>query len=137
MKREANSQCAAKKRDGGGCNAAALPGSRFCYFHSPQHVSARREAQSLGGRGNRMMTLPPTTPDVQVKTCTDVVSLLSQTINQVRRGEIDPRVANAIGYLANLVLAATGHQELESRIEELESIVTRQGQSGFNAGRII
>lgn len=129
MKHASQKSCAATKRGGGCCRAAALPGSRFCFFHSPKHAAARREAQSLGGRGNRMVTLPADAPDVKVEDCADVVKLLAETINQVRRGEIDPRVANAVGYLANILLAATGQGELESRIAELESLVKSRSKS--------
>ena len=115
MKHAVQKSCEATKRGGTACRAAALPGSRFCFFHSPKHAEARRKAQSRGGMANRMATLPADAPDVKVKDCADVVKLLSETINQVRRGEIDPRVANAVGYLANILLAATGQGELESR----------------------
>jgi hypothetical protein len=122
MKHAPKKSCAATKRNGTACRADALPGSRFCFFHSPQHADARRKAQSRGGLANKMATLPADAPDVKVEDSADVVKLLSETINQVRRGEIDPRVANAVGYLANIVLAATGQGELESRLAELESL---------------
>ena len=77
-----------------------------------------------------MVTLPTDTPDVDVEDCADVVTLLGQTINQVRRGEIDPRVANAVGYLSNIVLAATAQRDLETRIAELESLVKNRSKSG-------
>ena len=70
-----------------------------------------------------MATLPADAPDVKVKDCADVVKLLSETINQVRRGEIDPRVANTVAYLSNVLLGATARREVESRIAELESLV--------------
>ena len=76
-----------------------------------------------------MATLPTNAPDVKVEDGADVVKLLGATINQVRRGEIDPRVGNSVGYLANIVLAATGQRELESRIAELESLVKNRRQS--------
>ena len=123
MKPAPQKSCAATKRNGEACQAAALPGSRFCFFHSPGHADARREAQSRGGLANKMATLPADAPDVKVEDGGDVVKLLSATINQVRRGEIDPRVANAVGYLSNIALAATDRRELESRIAELESLV--------------
>ena len=76
-----------------------------------------------------MATLPADVPDVIVEDGADVVKLLGATINQVRRGEIDPRVANAVGYLSNIVLAATGQRELESRLAELETLVKNRRQS--------
>jgi hypothetical protein len=130
MKHAPRKSCAARKRNGTACRAAALPGSRFCFFHSPKHATARRNAQSRGGLANRMATLPADAPDVKVEDAADVVRLLGETINQVRRGEIDPRVANAVGYLSNIVLAATAQRDLETRIAELESLVKNRSESG-------
>ena len=68
-------------------------------------------------------------PDVKVEDCRDVVSLMSETINQVRKGVIDPRVANAVGYLANILIKAMEQGELESRIETLELLVKGRSQA--------
>ena len=129
MKHDAKKSCTGTKGDGAACQAAVLPGSQFCFFHSPKHADARREAQSRGGLAHKMATLPADTPDVKVENGADVVKLLSETINQVRRGEIDPRVANAVGYLSNIVLSATGQRELENRLAELETLVKNRRQS--------
>ena len=129
MKPTPKKSCAATKGDGTACGASALPGSQFCFFHDPAKAAARRQAQSAGGLANKMATLPADAPDVKVEDGADVVKLLCQTINQVRRGEIDPRVANAVGYLANIILAAAGQRELETRIAELETLVKNRRQS--------
>jgi len=73
-----------------------------------------------------MKTLEATAPDVKVDHCRDATALLVQTINQVRRGEIDPRVANSVGYLANILIKAMGQDILETRIEQLESALKVQ-----------
>jgi hypothetical protein len=56
----------------------------------------------------------------------DVTGLLAETINQVRRGEIEPRICNAIGYLASILLQAKEKDDTEQRLARLESIVSRQ-----------
>jgi hypothetical protein len=38
-------------------------------------------------------------------------------------------VANAVGYLSNIVLSATGQRELENRLAELETLVKNRRQS--------
>lgn len=68
-----------------------------------------------------MSTLPPQTPNHAIKSAQDVVSLLSESVSQVRRGEIDPRIANAIGYLSGMILKAREQSELEERLNNLES----------------
>jgi len=55
-----------------------------------------------------------------------VVRLLAQTINQVRRGNIDPRISNAIGYIAGTLLKAIEQDQIEKRLAQLESILKTQ-----------
>src|SRR6266852_811396 len=121
-------RCKAKKTDGTRCNSSALPGSNFCFFHDPAKAAERREAQALGGRQNRMKTLDARASDVKIEDSGDVVALMSETINQVRKGAIDPRIANAVGYLANVVIKALEQDELETRIERLEALLEGRSQ---------
>ena len=121
--------CRAMKQSGEGCQTAALPKSAFCYFHDPAKAIERREAQSLGGRQNRIRALDATAPDVEVEDCGEVVALVSATINQVRKGIIDPRVANSVGYLANILIKAFERDELETRIEKLEALFERRSEA--------
>lgn len=120
-------QCQAKTTDGHQCKAAALPGVAFCFFHDPERAAERQEARSIGGSHNRMKTLTAEAPDVKLTGCQDVVALLSDTINQVRKGQVDPRVANAVGYLANVLIKAAEQGDLEDRVKELESILKTRG----------
>ena len=108
MKPAPKKSCTATKDDGTACGAAALPGSQFCFFHDPAKAAARRKAQSAGGLANKMATLPADAPDVKVEDGADVVKLLGETINQVRRGEIDPRVGQRGWILGNIMSGRHG-----------------------------
>jgi hypothetical protein len=92
--------CAFTMSDGATCGARRLAGRDFCFFHDPKSVEKRENARRSGGKKNRPTTLPPTTPDVRLLDGQGVARLLEQTINQVRRGEIDPKIGTTIGYLA-------------------------------------
>src|ERR1035437_4172917 len=126
MKTPISKTCSATKPDESKCNAAAMPGSKFCFFHDPSNAKMRREAQAQGGRQNRMKTLESTAPDVKVEDCGDAIALISETINQVRKGQIDPRVANSVGFLANILIKAVEQNKLETRIEQLEALLKVQ-----------
>jgi uncharacterized small protein (DUF1192 family) len=65
--------------------------------------------------------LPADAPDLDVKDVTSVVVLLGRCINEVRKGLIDPKVANATGYLASVLLRALEVGELEQRLAALEA----------------
>ena len=131
--KDTKTQCKAAKPDGSSCQAATIPGSDFCFFHDPAKAPERRAAQSLGGSQNKMKTLSDAVLDVQVRDCEDVVRLLSETINQVRKGRIDPRVANAVGYLANVLIKAAEQGELEKRITEVEAVLKNRS-NGLSLG---
>lgn len=70
--------------------------------------------------------LPPETPDAPLSSAPDVVALLGETINQVRRGDVDPKVANTVGYLSGVLIRALEVGDIEQRLATLEAIVSRQ-----------
>jgi hypothetical protein len=73
--------------------------------------------------------LPVDTPDHSLASPKDVSHLLADSINQLRRGELDPRVANAVGYLSTVLLRALEQGPLEDRMAKLESIFGLEANS--------
>ena len=68
-----------------------------------------------------------------LRTVSDVIELLSDTINHVRRGEMDLRVSNSIGYLSGILLNAIEKGSFEERLAGLEAAVANpeEGLVGF------
>jgi len=118
--------CQSQTKDGDRCQAPAVGNSLFCFFHDPDLADDRRRAQAAGGRNGAMKTLPSSTPDARVEGPQDVAALLAETISQVRRGDIDPRVGNAVGYLANILMKAIEQGNLEDRIKSLEGAINHR-----------
>jgi hypothetical protein len=56
----------------------------------------------------------------------DVGELLEETINRVRQGPFDIRAANAIGFLAGVLLKALDSR-IEERLAHLETVMTNRG----------
>jgi len=78
--------------------------------------------------------LAPDTPDHPLGSTTEIARLLGDSINQIRRGELDPRVANAMGYLASVLLKALQQGPVEERLAYLEAILVKSsaGSEVFN-----
>ena len=116
-------KCEFQKKNGQRCGADAQSGKTLCVFHDPAKAAAGRRARRLGGinRSQTAAALPPETPDHPLNNVHDVSLLLGQSINQVRRGQLDPRVANAVGYLASILLGALQQGPLEERLQRLEA----------------
>lgn len=125
-------QCRYIKPDNSRCEAYAVSASFYCYFHDPNLAEEREAARIKGGneRSRKAAVLPVNTPDRPLETADHIVDLLADTINRVRRGELDHRVSNSIGCLASHLLKAQEHGQLERRLAKLEAI---QAQKWANA----
>jgi hypothetical protein len=123
-------KCEHKKPNGEHCQAKALTNDHFCFFHAPAKIRERQQARSAGGvsrsageisRSQKMAVLPPETEERRLQSPTDVCGLLGDTINQVRCGLVDPRIATTVGYLAGTLLRGLEHGQLDDRLTKIEA----------------
>lgn len=111
-------QCEHKKRDGRQCKAPALTDKTRCALHAEPGRAA--ELGSRGGR-RRAVYSPGNLKDFAApKTAADVRELLAESMIEIRHGKLDPRVANALGYLSASYLRALEVSDLEERFSALE-----------------
>ncbi len=111
-------QCTYKKRDGKGCGAPALTDKSYCALHAEPGRAA-----ALGSKGGRRRAVfsPGDLRDFAApKTAADLRDLLAESIIEIRAGKLDPRVANALGYLGASYLRALEVSDVESRLDALE-----------------
>jgi hypothetical protein len=123
------SKCQFRKKNGSRCGANAQPANGLCVFHDPARATDGQRARRAGGvnRTRPAAVLPADTPDHPLANTHDVSNLLADSINRLRRGELDPRVANGIGYLASVLLRALEQGPVEERLAQLEAIVAKSG----------
>jgi hypothetical protein len=115
-------KCQFRKKDGTICDANALLGQDVCVFHDSTKEEEGRRARRAGGLArSKPAVLPPDAPDVHLGTYKDVANLLGESISQVRRGELDPRVANAVGYLSGILIRALEQGVMEQRLCKIEA----------------
>jgi hypothetical protein len=111
-------QCQHKKRDGRRCGASALKDQTRCAIHAQPGRAA--ELGSKGGR-RRAAYGPGDLKDFAApKTAADLRELLAESIIEIRAGKLDPRIANALGYLGASYLRALEVADVESRLSALE-----------------
>jgi len=123
MPTDTSRRCQYQRKNRARCKAHAQNESPFCFFHDPALDHQRAAARKAGGIARtRRIVLPAHIRDKSLRNAADVGELLSETINQVRRGEIDLRVSNAIGYLSGILLSAIEKSSLEVRLTALEAV---------------
>jgi hypothetical protein len=59
--------------------------------------------------------------DMPLHNSRDICELLARTINEVRSGKVQPKIASSVGYLANILLPALEQGPLEDRLSALEA----------------
>jgi len=123
-------KCHSLRKDGRACGADAQGGKSVCIFHDPKRSADAVRARRAGGmaRSQPASVLSSDTPEQTLRSLKEVSSLLSESINQVRRGEIDPRIANAVGYLSAILLKALEQGEVEERLSKVEAAMARDEQ---------
>src|SRR5262252_4138801 len=104
-------RCQFISKNGSRCHADPQTGKDWCFMHDPEQKKKQAEARRQGGeaRSRQMepeLTLPPNLPSVRLEKASDVYDLLAQHVNHLRGRKLDVRVAQAIAYLASLLLRA-------------------------------
>jgi transcriptional regulator with GAF, ATPase, and Fis domain len=134
---ETDDTCEKIKSNGERCRAMAMAGSQYCFFHDPSVIEARKAAQRQGGQENGQEVLSADVADVPLHSGKDVAGFLAETINQVRKGQVSPKIASTVGYLSSLLMKALDTTDLEERLAKVEQVLQMRGadESLFNPER--
>jgi hypothetical protein len=120
-------KCQHPKQNGEECAAWAMTDSIYCFSHNPDTQEDRALANARGGMTPKKNFNP--LPPIKIEEPKDVVLLLSDTINKVRGGELDVRVANCLGVLSGHLIRAMEVSELEGRVEVIERVILERKTS--------
>jgi len=113
-------RCAQTRANGQRCGGFAITGSAYCFAHDPAQAAKRDDARRRGGEAGRIEPLGES--NLSLRSLGDVLGLVELTINDVRAGRVDVKVANAVGYLANVAMKAIEGSDLEARLEAIEAV---------------
>ena len=111
----------------GPCEAWALEGSEWCFFHDPAQAEQRALAQSKGGSHShrQLAGLPDAQPP---QTPQGIADTMAQVVAGVLRGEVDPRIANSAAYVASTLIKAIEISDLARRVDALERANESEGR---------
>ncbi len=118
--------CQFTKKDGKPCKAYAVSGSDFCFWHAPEKAKLREEAWSRGGKTAMGKSTVLPSSQFRLERLDNVVILIEDTINQVRTGQLDVRIAQVTGHLASIAVKLLEQIDLERRITALEEIMSER-----------
>lgn len=107
------------------CQAKALQGEDFCFFHSSNKevMEKRLKASIKGGENNKLETGGLTSKTFELKSVDQLMSLLEFTTNNLIQGKISREKASCIGYLSNILISAIKDHKFEERLGVIESAI--------------
>lgn len=113
--------CSATRRDGSPCRGPVLGDASECWAHDPKQAERRTEARKRGGQNrataSRAQRLLP-------RDMRPALALLFQALEEVHRGELDPRQAGAMAAVAGAIVKIYQIAEIEPRLAALEQALT-------------
>ncbi len=116
-------KCVFIKPNGDQCQANAMTDSQYCYLHNPDiSEEEKREAQSKGGEARALVVKEPL-GELALTNPNDTITLMADTIQKVRAGEMDIRTANCLGFLTDKLLKAFEVAKLNDKVEYIERII--------------
>jgi len=128
------SQCSQIKASGKRCKAKRIIGSKYCFWHDPNKKKDQVAARKKGGKNRcfpeTAFTLPSNAPAVTIESARDIVKLLSESINQVRLGELNYKLANSMNYMCSTILKALEQGELDERLKCVEEAIAKGVSDG-------
>lgn len=121
--------CKATTRNGKPCQSYAVGEGDLCYWHDPALAEARRASRAKGGLARHGRTIGPVAGDlkpVTIRTAADVLPVLEEAVNEVRRMEPSINKARALAYVCGMVVKAFEVTDLQKRVEALEGVLARR-----------
>lgn len=118
--------CEFIKQSGDRCQATAMKTSAMCFVHNPD-TKAQHQAAVVKGGKTSLVRLHEALPPLDMMSEHAVLLLLGDTINRVRAGTLDVRIANCLGFLSSKILEAKEKIVLEERLTQLEQKLIEKG----------
>jgi hypothetical protein len=136
-------RCQFISKIGSRCQADPQTGKGYCFFHDPEQKKKQAEARKQGGEVRTRQMEPeanarPCLPAVRLESSGDVFELMALTVNHLRCGQIDVRVAQVLAYLASLVLRALKANQ-PMTVQLLSDIINevRRGETNLRTAKTI
>ena len=125
-------RCSAIARSGERCRGVPIDASSLCHAHHPDRAKARKRAGQKGGkRGGRGR------PVVEIS---ELKHRFEELADEVLSGKVDRADAAVAGQLLNYAvrtvaagLKAKEVEELEARLQELESLLVERRDEGASS----
>ncbi len=115
-------RCKGTTCNGDPCQAWAIEGSDYCFWHAPSAAAERQLAQARGGRARhgRHLETGGDLEELQLRSVGDTLAIVATAIRDTARLENSVARNRCLGYLCGVAIKAFEVSELEARMVEIE-----------------
>ena len=124
IKRETTRSCLAITASGNPCRGFAVAGTKYCFFHSSAHRSARRRAQKRGGKNRHPISNAIAISGADITKPHGLSAFLARLIEETWKLEPSLNRARTLAYLVSVQKNVLQLSEIETRIAKLEAAAT-------------
>ena len=116
-------KCGGLSKSGKPCRAPAVRGEKYCSLHL--HPNRAAELGRRGGQQNRILLLNPmeNLDETAPRSARDVSSLVGRCLVATLAGQMSPRRATAVAYLASTMMRCLEQSAMEEQVLALRSDV--------------
>ena len=118
-----NKRCIYIKSDTKQCGAYAVQNSQYCINHEDSMKDIKQLAVAKGGASESYQALDLNLPPLTINSSADIVSATVQIINELRTGQLPPKIANTVGYLLGIAIKAFEVSEIDKKLETIDRII--------------
>ena len=120
-------KCSFIKPDGNRCSAFHMKDSNYCFTHNPEVAQERALAHRKAGLAQKFELGEGVevvwAKNIRLKRPRDIVRFTSKIMNELRQGKVEPRIATALFYGANVLIRAFEVSEITERVENIERVL--------------
>jgi len=114
-------RCEYIKENGFQCEAKAMTGSPYCFWHNPASQAQRLDARRRGGHARHCSVGEP--GNYVIRSPMDILQVLQDCLNEVYSLESSASKGKTIAYIAQVLLRGWEASELDNRLKAMEDKV--------------
>ncbi len=116
-------RCSFLRPDGTACQAYAVTGREFCFFHDPELRAERLAAASRGGKGRKKPDPLLFLEELDLSDPEGIQCALGEAFLAVRSGRLDPRRGNCLALIGNALLRWIQQREMQEQMDLVQEQV--------------
>ena len=122
-------KCIYTNIEGEKCHSYSMSNSLYCLSHDPDKGEERLLRAQNGGKATSYEKLEMQLKPFDITGPDEIISAVLQTVNELRTGQVPPKIASTIGFLLNIALKGYEIRNIGDRVEIIDRVLLERKSS--------